>query len=206
MPTMMDMGVASPSAQGQATISTATAFTSAVRPARLRPEDAPDQRTCRSRRRSRPARTRPRRGRPAAGSGARLRCASDTMRTIWASSVADPTRRASITRLPVPLSVPPVTARARTLLRRARTRRSPSTRRPRSRPRATTPSTGTFSPGRTRSRSPGATAASGDVAARRRPPRCGARGLRREVEQRTDRASRATRGPSARAPDRAARA
>ncbi len=62
----------------------------------------------------------------------------------------------------MPLIVPPVTAIARRLLHRQRLagqhrlvhRRAPS---------STTPSTGTFSPGRTRSRSPTATAASGDL-------------------------------------------
>ena len=61
------------------------------------------------------------------------------------------------------------------------------------RPSSTTPSTGTFSPGRTRSRSPTATASSGTssslaVAVER------ARRLRREIEQRADRAA----GPLAR--------
>ena len=40
-PTMIDIGVARPSAQGQAMISTATALTSRESPARLRPEQAP---------------------------------------------------------------------------------------------------------------------------------------------------------------------
>ncbi len=41
--------------------------------------------------------------------GARLLCASLTIFTIWARSVAEPTRSAFITRLPVPLIVPPTT-------------------------------------------------------------------------------------------------
>ena len=41
--------------------------------------------------------------------GARLRWASPTMRTIWASRVSAPTRSARITNPPVPLTVPPVT-------------------------------------------------------------------------------------------------
>ena len=42
--------------------------------------------------------------------GARLRWAWPTILTIRASTVSDPIARASITRLPVPLTVPPVTA------------------------------------------------------------------------------------------------
>src|SRR3972149_6939125 len=41
--------------------------------------------------------------------GARLRCASATMRTICASSVSLPTRAARMMKPPVPLTVPPVT-------------------------------------------------------------------------------------------------
>ena len=41
--------------------------------------------------------------------GARVRWASATMRTICASSVSLPTRRASMTNVPVPFTVPPVT-------------------------------------------------------------------------------------------------
>ena len=85
--------------------------------------------------------------------GARLRCASATRRTICARSVSAPTRSPRITKLPVPLSVPPM-------------RRSPG---PFSSgigspvsidsstellPAITMPSTGTLPPGRTRSRSP----------------------------------------------------
>ena len=92
--------------------------------------------------------------------GARLRWASATIRTICASSVSDPTRCASITSVPAWLIVAattpspgffstgigsPVTIDSSTALRPERTR----------------PSTGTFSPGRTRSRSPGRTSSSG---------------------------------------------
>ena len=41
--------------------------------------------------------------------GARVRCASLTIRTIWASIVSAPTRSARMTRPPVPLTVPPMT-------------------------------------------------------------------------------------------------
>ena len=48
-------------------------------------------------------------GRPIRWIGARLRCASPTMRTIRASRVSAADRSARMTRLPVPLTVPPVT-------------------------------------------------------------------------------------------------
>ena len=85
--------------------------------------------------------------------GARLRCACATIWTMRASIVSAPTFSARITRLPVPLMVPPmtlasgafctgidspVTIDSSTVLR----------------PSITTPSTGTLSPGRTRRRSP----------------------------------------------------
>ena len=41
--------------------------------------------------------------------GARLRCACATMCTICASSVSRPTFSARMMKLPVPLSVPPIT-------------------------------------------------------------------------------------------------
>ena len=153
--TMIEMGVASPRAHGQAMIRTATAATTAC-----------------ARRGSGPATSQARKAAAAtaitAGTnhddttsaslwiGARLRCASLTIRTIWARSVSAPTRSARITRLPVPLTVPPIS-------------RSPG---PFSagigspviidsstalRPSRMMPSTGAFSPGRTRSRSPGCT-------------------------------------------------
>ena len=56
--------------------------------------------------------------------GARLRCASLTMRTICASSVSLPTRSARMTKLPVPLTVPPVTLIAGRLLDRHRLARN----------------------------------------------------------------------------------
>ena len=55
--------------------------------------------------------------------GARERCALATISTIWLSTVSAPTRRASITRLPVPLIVAPVTRIAGDLLDRHRLRR-----------------------------------------------------------------------------------
>ena len=107
--------------------------------------------------------------------GARLRCASRTIATICASSVSAPTRSARMTKLPVPLTVPPMTRSPGALLDRHRLagdHRLVDG----ARPSSTTPSTGTFSPGRTRSRSP-------TLHLRRaeRPPRCRRRASRRAV-------------------------
>ena len=92
--------------------------------------------------------------------GARERWALATISTIWASMVSAPTRLASITREPVPLMVAPVTASPATFstgigspeIIDSSTEERPST---------TLPSTGTLSPGRTRSRSPTFTSSSG---------------------------------------------
>src|SRR5438128_906441 len=86
--------------------------------------------------------------------GARLRCASLTMRTICARSVSLPTRSVRTTQPPVPFTVPPVTGSpgnfstgiGSPVTIDSSTALVPS---------STTPSTGTFSPGRTRRRSPG---------------------------------------------------
>ena len=87
---MIDIGVASPSAHGQAMISTATAATSACASARLGPEHEPQ-------RRRRSAATATTAGTNHAGDGvgerwigARLRCASATSATIRARSVSAP--------------------------------------------------------------------------------------------------------------------
>ena len=92
--------------------------------------------------------------------GARVRCASETIRTIWARSVSAPTRSARITKPPVPFTVPPVTRLPGAF---ATGMDSPVTIDSSTalRPSSTTPSTGTRSPGRTRRRSPGRTSASG---------------------------------------------
>ena len=92
--------------------------------------------------------------------GARLRCASPTIRTIWPRSVSRPTRSARMMKPPVPFTVPPVTRSPATfstgmgspVIIDSSTVLSPS---------STTPSTGTFSPGRTRRRSPMTTCSSG---------------------------------------------
>ena len=85
--------------------------------------------------------------------GARLRCASATSCTICASMVSRPTLRASITSAPDWFIVPPITSAPTSLVTGID---SPVTIDSSTalRPSVTTPSTGTFSPGRTRSRSP----------------------------------------------------
>ena len=92
--------------------------------------------------------------------GARERCASPTIWTICASMVSLPTRSAWNTKLPDWLSVPAVTLSSGPF--------STGTGSPVSiasstvlRPSSTRPSTGIFSPGRTRSRSPTCTPSSG---------------------------------------------
>ena len=157
---------------------------------RLGPERSPRRRSAQHRDApARPARSRPRRGRPGAGSargcaGPRPPCG----RSARAAS-RRPTRSARITKAPGAVDGAaddagspgifstgigsPVTIDSSTALRPSRT----------------TPSTGTFSPGRTRSRSPTATSVERHVLFRAR--RRGApRGLRGEAEQRPDRAAR----------------
>jgi hypothetical protein len=156
---MIDIGVASPSAHGQATISTATEFTSACDQRGSGPQRP--QATNVAMATSTTAGTNQADTRSASRwIGARLRCASPTMRTMRASSVSEPTCFASITKPPGPLRVPPVTlapaafstGAASPVIIDSSTALLPS---------STTPSTGTFSPGRTRSRSPTATWSSG---------------------------------------------
>jgi len=85
--------------------------------------------------------------------GARLRWASLTIFTICASRVSAPTRSVFMTKLPVPLIVPPVTL-ASTIFSTGMG--SPLTIDSSTElvPSITMPSVGTFSPGRTRSLSP----------------------------------------------------
>ena len=91
--------------------------------------------------------------------GARERCACATSCTICDKTVAEPTLSARITKLPVPLRVAPITLDPTVF--------STGVGSPVSidsstweRPSTTSPSTGTFSPGRTRRRSPTWTCAS----------------------------------------------
>ena len=109
VPTMIDIGVARPSAHGHAMISTATALTSACARRGSGPKSAHDDERDDARRRSRPARTSRTRCRPAAGSARAIAAPRRPCATICASSVSLPTRSARITKLPVPLTVPPVT-------------------------------------------------------------------------------------------------
>ena len=111
------------------------------------------------------------------------------MRTICASSVSAPTRCASITNVPVPLTVPPVTwspgafstGIGSPVTIDSSTLVAPS---------STTPSTGMRSPGRTRSRSLTCTSSSGTSCSV--PSGVDApRSLRREAEQVADRGARA---------------
>ena len=108
VPTMIDIGVANPRAQGQAMISTATALSSPNPIAGGGPNT--DHATNATAATSMTAGT----NHPDTVSasfwiGARERCASPTMRTIRASKVSLPTRSARMTKLPVVLTVPPVT-------------------------------------------------------------------------------------------------
>ena len=185
-PTMIDIGVARPSAQGQAMISTLHGGDQpegeAAAPARTRPR----RRRRAARRRSRPARTSRRPDRPAAGSARGERCASATICTICASIVSRPTFSARMTKPPDWLSVPPITLSPASLVTGID---SPVTIDSSSeeRPSSTAPSTGTFSPGRTRSRSPTCSAIERDLVVGAVGADA-ARGLRREIEQRADRA------------------
>ena len=85
--------------------------------------------------------------------GARERCACATICTTCASTVCDPTFSARITRLPLAFCVAPInrspapfsTVIGSPVIIDSSTLERPS---------RTTPSTGTFSPGRTRRRSP----------------------------------------------------
>jgi hypothetical protein len=85
--------------------------------------------------------------------GARLRCASATICTICDKSVSEPTRSARMTSEPVPFTVAPITrspACFSTGIDSPVTIDSSTALLPSN----TTPSTGTFSPGRTRKTSP----------------------------------------------------
>ena len=172
-PTMTDIGVARPSAQGQAMISTETAATSAWAKRGSGPTSA--QATNASAATATTAGTNQAAMRSARRwIGARLRCASLTSATMRASSVSRPTRSARITKPPVPLSVAPVTGApgpfatgiGSPLIIDSSTLVWPS---------STTPSVGTRSPGRTRRRSPGRTRVERHVGLACRPPRAGAR-------------------------------
>src|ERR1039458_9585423 len=126
--------------------------------------------------------------------GARDLCASLTIFTICDNNVSEPTRSARIMNPPVPLTVPAVTFASLSfstgmgspLIIDSSTELWPS---------STVPSTGTFSPGRTRSLSPTCTCSSGTSAS---PPLSSSRlavvvtevgRFRGKAEQRTNRAA-----------------
>ncbi len=124
--------------------------------------------------------------------GARERWASATICTIRASMVSLPTRSARMTKLPDWLRVPPLTLSPGAF--------STGTGSPVSidsstvlRPSCTTPSTGIWSPGRTRSRSPTATVLERHLLVRAVVAHA-ARGLRGKAQQRLDRAAGALAG------------
>ena len=157
-PTMIDIGVARPSAQGQAMISTLTAATSPKAKRGSGPNVAQAAKAM-----SATAITAGT-NQPATWSasrwiGARLRCALATICTICASKVSRPTLSARMTKLPLVLMVAPITRESFSLVTGMD---SPVTIDSSSaeRPSSTTPSTGTLSPGRTRNLSPALMASS----------------------------------------------
>ena len=152
VPTSSAVGVARPSAQGQAMISTATAAVNAsvgaVAGAEPEPERGDGQGDDgRDEHRRDPV------GQPLHGCLAGLRLARPAG-AIWASAVSAPTRVARTTRRPPALTVAPDDRVAgadldrHALAGQQRRRRWPTC------PRSTTPSVATFSPGRTTNRSP----------------------------------------------------
>ena len=96
-------------------------------------------------------------------------CASSTARTIPASTVSLPTRVTSTTSAPVPFTVPPITAAPGAF---ATGRDSPVTSDSSTSeaPSSTVPSSGTRSPGTTAIRSPGRISATGTLRGSSRPP------------------------------------
>ena len=182
-PTMIDMGVASPSAHGQAMMSTDTA---AIRP-NVKRGSGPqiDQ----ARKATAATAITSGTNQPETRSarrwiGARLRWASATICTMRASMVSRPTLSARMTKLPDWFMVAPITLAPASLVT---AKDSPvtidsSTELP---PSITSPSTGTLSPGRTRRRSPTATA-SRLTSSSLPSARDAAGALGREIEERAD--------------------
>ena len=150
VPTSSAVGVARPSAHGQAMISTATAAVNAVVAPSPAPIQNPNVPTARAMTRgTNTAETRSARR----WTGALPFCASATSRPIWASWVSAPTRVARTTRRPPALTVAPLTASpgptstgtGSPVRSEASMAEVPS---------STIPSVATFSPGRTTKRSP----------------------------------------------------
>ncbi len=156
VPIMSAIGVARPSAQGQAMTRTATAAVTAVPGA---PARAQAMRTARARPMTIGTNTEEMRS-ARRWTAALEACASSTMRAIWASWVSAPTRVARTTRRPEALTVAPVTV--------SPTVASTGTDSPVSidsstaeAPETTVPSVAIFSPGRTTNSSPTASSPTG---------------------------------------------
>ncbi len=156
---MIDIGVASPSAHGHAIMTTDTAATSALANAGCGPKTihpTNDKIATAMTAGTNQAET----WSASRWIGARLRCASDTIATMRASTVSPPTFSARMTSEPLPFTVPPISC--------APVAFSTGTDSPVTidsstalRPSSTAPSTGTRPPGFTRSRSPTCTSSSG---------------------------------------------
>ena len=150
VPTIRAVGVASPRAQGQAMISTATA---AVKAASASPLNTSHPTIVSSAITSTTGTKTAEMRSASRSTGALVRWASSTSRVIWASCVSAPTRVARTTRRPEALTVEPTTASPGP----TSTGTGSPVRRDRStadRPSSTTPSVAIFSPGRTTNRSP----------------------------------------------------
>ena len=157
-PTMIDTGVARPSAHGHAMMSTDTATSSAFANAGAGPTSAQPAKAANAIAMT-ASTNQPDTWSASFWIGARERPASATSWTMRASSVSAPTRSARIRNAPVWLTVPPVT--------RLPTDFSAGIGSPEiidsstlERPSVTTPSTGIFAPGFTRRTSPTTTASS----------------------------------------------
>ena len=192
-PTMIDIGVARPSAQGQAMMSTETAATTAYATGAAR---APERQATKARTAT-PMTAGTNQAATLSASrwmGARLRCASATIWTIWASMVSRPTFSARMTKAAGLVDRAADHLVARRSWRRASD--SPVTRDSSTLllPSTISPSTGTLSPGRTRSRSP-ATTTSKATSSILAVVAHAQRGLRREIEQCADGATRPLAGP-----------
>jgi hypothetical protein len=151
-PTMMDMGVASPSAHGQAMMSTEPATTRACASFGSGPTSAQTAKASTAAPITAGTNTAETRS-TVRWMGARERCASATMATMRASMVSRPTFSARMVSDPVWFKVPPMTVSPADLVTGMD---SPVTKDSSTaeRPSSTAASTGTFSPGRTRSTSP----------------------------------------------------
>ena len=104
--TMIEIGVARPSAHGHAMMSTETAAITACAGSRAKTSQARNAIAAIA---ITAGTNQPETRSASAWIGARLRCASATSRTMRASSVSWPTRRASMTRPPDPFTVAPTT-------------------------------------------------------------------------------------------------